>query len=107
VTPHVSEWVKTAALELAAKVWARQELSKAVLLYGMNPASANEWLAHAEAMGWVVDDHGQIKRGSQNPALQHLRHSRGSCHLIPPHQQPKGDHLQCHLDQDRELVDIA
>jgi hypothetical protein len=24
--------------------------------------------SYAEAMGWVVDDHGQIKRGSQNPA---------------------------------------
>src|SRR5215218_3215237 len=49
----------------------------------------------------------ELRLASGSRPLQHLRHSRGSYHLIPPHEQPKGDHLQCHLDQDRELVDVA
>jgi hypothetical protein len=61
--------VERAATQIAQKVWSTSAKTRSQLFDGLNPNSAEEFLAHAIAMQWLRIDGDRIAPGLVDPRL--------------------------------------
>jgi hypothetical protein len=65
--PAVDPAVEEAALSIASQVWSAGPLPRDQLFQGMNQSIADQYLAHAEAMEWLIIADGQVRPGAVDP----------------------------------------
>jgi hypothetical protein len=65
--PPVSPMTEDSARQLGKAVWDRGVVSRRQHFLGIRADSADRWVAHAEAMGFVMVEGDSLKRGPVNP----------------------------------------
>jgi hypothetical protein len=65
--PAVDPAVEEAALSIASQVRIVGSLPRGQLFQGMNQSIADQYLAHAEAMEWLIIADGQVRPGAVDP----------------------------------------
>jgi hypothetical protein len=65
--PAVDPAVEEPALGIASQIWSVGSLPRDQLFQGMNQSIAEQYLAHAEAMEWLIIADGQVRPGAVDP----------------------------------------